>query len=124
MVDDWTTRSHGYAELLDDIKRRIKTTQVRAARAANEQMLRLYWSVGRDILARQGKEGWGSKVVLRMARDLTEAFPERSGWSRTNLLYMRRAAEVWLTEDEFVHHTGGRFAVAAHHRAARPAQHP
>jgi predicted nuclease of restriction endonuclease-like (RecB) superfamily len=98
----------GYAELLADIKQRIRATGVRAARAANEQVLRLYWSVGHDILTRQHQEGWGSKVVLRMSRDLAEAFPQQSGWSRTNLLYMRRVAEVWPTEDDFVHHVGGR----------------
>ena len=92
----------GYAELLADIKQRIRMAQVRAARVANTELLRLYWSVGHDILIRQGQEGWGSKIVERMSRDLTEAFPDQSGWSRSNLMYMRRAAEVWPTEDEFV----------------------
>jgi len=92
----------GYADLLADLKARVRSTQVRAARAANTEVLRLYWSIGRDVLERQQNAGWGSKVVDRLAADLQREFPDQRGWSRSNLLYMRRAAEVWPTEDEFV----------------------
>ncbi len=98
----------GYADLLADLKARVRATQFRAARAANAEVLRLYWSIGRDILDRQAQSGWGSKVVTRLAADLQREFPDQKGWSRSNLLYMRRAAEVWPAEDEFVHHVGGR----------------
>ena len=98
----------GYADLLADLKARVRATQFRAARAANTEVLRLYWSIGRDILDRQAQSGWGSKVVTRLATDLQREFPDQKGWSRSNLLYMRRAAEVWPTEAEFVHHVGGR----------------
>lgn len=98
----------GYADLLAALKVRVRATQVRAARAANTEVLRLYWSIGRDILQRQKVDGWGSKVVTRLAADLQREFPDQRGWSRSNLLYMRKAAEVWPTEDEFVHHVGGR----------------
>lgn len=98
----------GYADLLAELKARVRATQVRAARAANTEVLRLYWSIGRDILERQKTDGWGSKVVTRLAADLQREFPDQRGWSRSNLLYMRKAADVWSTEDEFVHHVGGR----------------
>jgi predicted nuclease of restriction endonuclease-like (RecB) superfamily len=97
----------GYPEWIADVKARVRATQFRAARAANTEVLRLYWSIGRDILERQREQGWGAKVVQRAARDLAAEFPGQRGWSRTNLLYMRRAAEVWQTEPEFVHHVGG-----------------
>ncbi|WP_370375606.1 YhcG family protein [Isoptericola sp. 178] len=92
----------GYVELLADLKARVRGTRFRAARAANTEVLRLHWSIGRDILQRQQESGWGSKVVDRLAADLKREFPEQRGWSRRNLLYMRRAAEVWPTETEFV----------------------
>ena len=98
----------GYRELLADLKDRVRATQVRAARAANTQVLRLYWSVGRDILDRQERAGWGSKVVTRLAADLGREFPDQRGWSRTNLLYMRKVAEIWPTEPEFVQQAVGR----------------
>lgn len=98
----------GYAELLAELKARVRATQFRAVRAANTEVLRLYWSVGRDILDRQRAAGWGSKVVTSLAADLQREFPDQRGWSRSNLLYMRRAAEAWRTEDEFVQQPVGR----------------
>ncbi len=85
----------GYAELLEQLKVRVRSTQVRAARAANTELLGLYWSVGRDILDRQDQAGWGTGVVSRLAADLRLEFPDQRGWSRRNLLYMRAFAEAW-----------------------------
>ena len=58
----------------------------------------LYWSIGCDILARQQKQGWGAKVIERLSADLRREFPDMTGLSRTNLLYMRSFAEVWIDE--------------------------
>ncbi|SMF47488.1 putative nuclease of restriction endonuclease-like (RecB) superfamily [Cellulosimicrobium cellulans J34] len=91
-----------YAELLERLKDRVRTSQVRAARAANTELLRLYWSIGRDILDRQQAAGWGAKVVDQLATDLRAEFPDQRGWSRRNLLYMRAVAQAWPDEDTFV----------------------
>jgi len=45
----------------------VRTSQVRAARAANSELLQLYWSVGRDVLDRQEQDGWGGRVIDRLA---------------------------------------------------------
>ena len=58
----------------------------------------LYWQIGREILARQASEGWGTKVIEQLAKDLRAAFPEMTGLSRTNLLYMRAFAEAYSDE--------------------------
>ena len=47
----------GYAELLERLKARVRESRVRAARAANRELLALYWSIGRDILDRQEQAG-------------------------------------------------------------------
>jgi predicted nuclease of restriction endonuclease-like (RecB) superfamily len=75
----------GYAELLESLKDRIRRTQVRAAVAASRELIRLYWDIGREIVQRQGQEGWGSKVIDRLAADLRRAFPGIAGFSRTNI---------------------------------------
>lgn len=85
----------GYQELLQDLKARIKTAQVRAAFAVSRELVLLYWSIGRDILARQGREGWGAKVIDRLAQDLQREFPGVEGFSPRNLKYMRSLAEAW-----------------------------
>ena len=55
----------------------------------------LYWQIGRDILARQAEQGWGAKVIERLAHDLRTAFPDMQGFSPRNLKYMRAFAEAW-----------------------------
>ena len=61
----------------------------------------LYWQIGRDILARQAEQGWGAKVIERLAHDLRTAFPNMKGFSPRNLKYMRAFAEAW-PDAEFV----------------------
>jgi len=84
-----------YAVWLTDLKTRIQSAQQRAALAVNRELVLLYWQIGRDILERQGREGWGAKVIDRLSRDLRGAFPEMKGFSRANLMYMRAFAEAW-----------------------------
>ncbi len=84
-----------YAVWLAELKTRIHTAQQRATLAVNRELVLLYWQIGRDILDRQGREGWGTKVIERLAQDLRNAFPDMKGFSRANLMYMRAFAEAW-----------------------------
>jgi len=91
----------GYADWLADLKARIHAARQRASLAVNRELVLLYWQIGRDILARQAEQGWGAKVVDRLAHDLRAAFPEMKGFSPRNLKYMRAFAEAW-PDAEFV----------------------
>ncbi len=84
-----------YAAWLADLKARIHRAQQRATLAVNRELVLLYWQIGRDILERQGREGWGAKVIERLAQDLRTEFPDMKGFSRANLMYMRAFAEAW-----------------------------
>lgn len=97
----------GYTSWLAELKGRIHTAQQRAALAVNRELVLLYWQIGRDILERQANEGWGAKVIDRLAHDLRTAFPEMKGFSRANLLYMRAFAEAW-SDAEIVQQLVGR----------------
>ncbi|WP_415173051.1 PDDEXK nuclease domain-containing protein [Pantoea sp.] len=63
--------------------------------AINRELVGLYWRIGRDILARQAEQGWGAKVIERLAHDLRTAFPDMKGFSPRNIKYMRAFAEAW-----------------------------
>ena len=65
----------------------------------------LYWQIGKDILQRQEAEGWGSKVITRLANDLKQEFPDMKGFSSRNLKYMRSFAEAW-PDESIVHQLG------------------
>ena len=84
-----------YGAWLAELKTRIHTAQQRATLAVNRELVLLYWQIGRDILDRQGREGWGAKVIERLAQDLRNAFPDMKGFSPRNLKYMRAFAEAW-----------------------------
>jgi predicted nuclease of restriction endonuclease-like (RecB) superfamily len=88
----------GYAELLGQLKERIRSAQLRASIAVNQEMVLLYWQLGREILTRQQLEGWGAKVIDRLAADLRRSFPEMTGLSPRNLKYMRAFGEAWPDE--------------------------
>jgi predicted nuclease of restriction endonuclease-like (RecB) superfamily len=86
--------SKSYQDLLTSLKNQIRTAQVRASVAVNQELVLLYWGIGKEILQRQRNEGWRSKEVDRLALDLHSEFPNMKGLSRTNLLYMRAFAET------------------------------
>jgi predicted nuclease of restriction endonuclease-like (RecB) superfamily len=93
--------SPAYETFLTDLKDRIHAARTRASLAVNRELVLLYWEIGRDILERQQREGWGAKVIERLAEDLSREFPEMKGLSSRNLKYMRAFAEAW-PEKEFV----------------------
>ncbi len=84
-----------YHAFFQELKQRIRSAQVRAALSVNRELVLLYWGIGKDILTRQRSEGWGAKVVDRLAHDLLNAFPGMSGFSARNLKYMRAFAEAY-----------------------------
>jgi len=88
----------GYQELLQELKGRIRTAQVRAAFAINRELVRLYWSIGRDLSLRFDREDWGGKIVDRLSKDLQAEFPGVEGFSPRSLRYMRAFAEAWPDE--------------------------
>ena len=88
----------GYDDLLATLKERIGSAQLRAAVAVTRELVLLYWQIGRDILGRQEHEGWGTKVIDRLAGDLRRAYPDMTGLSPRNLKYMRAFAEAWPEE--------------------------
>jgi predicted nuclease of restriction endonuclease-like (RecB) superfamily len=91
-------RPEGYDGFLVDLKQRIRTAQVRAVLAVNRELVLLYWQIGREILERQDRAGWGAKIIESLASDLHREFPDMKGFSRTNLLYMRAFAQAWPDE--------------------------
>ncbi len=78
------------ARFLADLKERVRAAQVRAVTSLNRDMLTLYWEIGRALVERQEKAGWGDAVIDRLARDLRAEFPTLRGFSRRNLFMMRQ----------------------------------
>jgi DUF1016 N-terminal domain len=87
-----------YPQFLAEIKARIAGARTRAALAVNGELVRLYWEIGHEILEREQREGWGARVIDRLAADLRREFPDMTGLSLRNLRYMRAFAPAWPAE--------------------------
>lgn len=85
----------GYSELLMSLKHRIQQERLRVVLSANTAITLLYWDIGKCILEKQKTQGWGAKIIDRLAFDLHEQFPEMKGFSPRNLKYMRAFAAAW-----------------------------
>jgi hypothetical protein len=72
---------HCYTTLLETIKERIRSSQYEALKAVNTELIKLYWDIGKAIVARQEKEGWGKSIVERLSVDLQTEFPGLYGFS-------------------------------------------
>jgi hypothetical protein len=92
MSTEVTEPPKSYPVFLAELKQRIRGARLWAALSVNRELVLLYWGIGRDILARQNAEGWGTKVIDRLAADLRRALPEMTGISARNLKYMRAFA--------------------------------
>ena len=84
----------GYADWLTSLKTHISGARQRATLAVNQELVRLYHHIGTEILERQTRQGWGARVIDRLAIDLRAAFPEMKGFSSSNLKYMRFFAQM------------------------------
>lgn len=78
-----------YATVLLTIKNRVSEAQIKAALAANKELIKLYWDIGQIITIQQEKNGWGSGTIEKLAEDLQNTFPGIAGFSRRNVFRMQ-----------------------------------
>lgn len=93
MSDDLLPSLETYQEFLSGLKEQIRAAKVRAALSVNSELIKLYWQLGKQISQKFTEQGWGAKVVDRLAKDLG-----MKGYSPRNLRYMRAFAEAWPDE--------------------------
>lgn len=84
-----------YADIISRLKEKIKQARLQAAVIVNKQLIDLFWEIGNTILQQQKKEGWGTKIIDRLAADLKSEFPDMKGLSARNIKYMRAFAEAY-----------------------------
>lgn len=101
-----------YVKWLSDLKKRIRIAQLKAAVRVNEEMLRLYWSMGEDICEKQKQHHWGTAFMDRLSFDLRTEFPHTEGFSRANLYFIKRwfcfILHKWSFSTKLVENTNGR----------------
>jgi predicted nuclease of restriction endonuclease-like (RecB) superfamily len=93
--------SPAYQQLVADATARVQSGQLAAFRAVNKELIELYWDLGKMIVERQQRYGWGNSVVEWLAKDLQKTFPRTAGFSKTNL-WRIRAFYLAYCQDKFL----------------------
>jgi predicted nuclease of restriction endonuclease-like (RecB) superfamily len=91
-----------YAVFLESLKSRVQQAQTKAMLSVNRELIQLYWDIGRLIVERQEREGWGKGVVDRLAADIQKAFPGMGGFSPANVWRMRAFFLAYRPTDEIL----------------------
>ena len=89
-----------YKSWISDLKRRFKSSQIKAAIKVNSELIKFYWSLGKDIVQKQAESKWGSSFFETLSRDLRDALPDVKGLSVTNLKYMKYVFNLFHEEME------------------------
>ena len=92
-----------YRQWIVSTKKRIQSSQIKAAIAVNRELLELYWFLGEQIVQQQQAAKWGDGILEQVSKDLLAEFPEIKGFSRRNLFYMRKWFLFWSVENPKVH---------------------
>ena len=105
-----------YLSWIKELSSRYRRGQIKAAVKVNEEMLRFYWELGRDIVEMQAESRWGSGFLKNLSRDLKEINPEATCFSQINLLYMKNFYLLYQPYTEIVPQLGEQFTqqVAEH----------
>ena len=88
-----------YKAWIEDIKKRIRQSQIKAAVKVNYELLELYWGIGRDIVAKKKHAKWGDAFLATMSKDLQKSFPDMSGFSVQNLKSIRYWYKFYNSEE-------------------------
>jgi predicted nuclease of restriction endonuclease-like (RecB) superfamily len=94
-MPDVTPSPVDYAQLLAEVKERVRSAQYAALKAVNTELVGLYWDLGRMIVERQAGQTWGKAIVQKLATDLQKEFPGVGGFSASNLWRMRAFFELY-----------------------------
>ena len=87
-----------YVEWLADVKARFRQSQIKTSIRVNTAMLEFYWSIGRDLVALRAEERWGAGVVKQFALDMRKTFPDATGFSHSNVKYMKQWYSFYLKQ--------------------------
>jgi predicted nuclease of restriction endonuclease-like (RecB) superfamily len=88
-----------YNKFLSDLKERVASSRYKAALSVNKELILLYHHIGMQILEAQERQGWGTKIIAQLSKDLRSEFPDMKGFSPQNLKYMRKFAEEYKTNE-------------------------
>jgi len=95
-------KNQEYKNLIREIKSKIQTSQIKAHIKVNEELLKLYWEIGKIITIKQNKSSWGDGVIKQISKDLQSEFPNMKGFSVRNIKYMKQWFQFYSIRQQVV----------------------
>ena len=115
-------KNDDYKSWLADLKSRIRQSQIKAAVKVNAELLRLYWDLGQDIVARQMETTWGSGFFERLSKDLRSEFPSMQGFSVANLRFTKRFYSFYSQDVSIRYQVGSELEATIPHQVGAELQ--
>ena len=84
-----------YSQWIKDISTRFRQSQIKAACRVNQELLKFYWELGREISVKENENEYGKDFYNKLSLDLGKELPEVKSFSVTNLRYMKRFYELY-----------------------------
>ena len=88
-IEQILSNNEEYKSLINSLLQRVKQTRMQTAIGVNSQLIRLYWSIGKDIVKMQENERYGDALIYQLSEDLQREFPDIKGFSYRNIHYMK-----------------------------------
>ena len=94
-----------YNQLIKEIGSLLQQGRQQAVQSVNSILVQTYWHIGKHIVEfeQKGNERaeYGSQLFERLSKDLTQAYGK--GFSRSNLLYMRKLYQCFPISETLSH---------------------
>lgn len=95
-------KTAAYRELITELKKKVRSAQIRAALSVNSELIGLYWEMGQLITERQKASGWGEGIIEQISHDLSQEFQTIKGFSRRNLYRIKQWYTFYADQKKFV----------------------
>jgi len=95
-----------YRKWVEDLGKRFRQSQIKAAVSVNSEMLRFYWELGRDIVEMQAEKRWGDKLMQNLSKDLQNAIPNSTGLTVRNIYYCKKFYRLYNQQFKIVPQVG------------------
>ena len=99
---------HDYLQWVQELCKRYRQCQIKAAVKVNSELLKYNWQLGRDIVEMNVEQRWGESVIVQLSKDLKMAMPEAQGLSKTNIYYCRKFYQLYNPSNDFFHQLEGK----------------
>lgn len=95
-MNNITIIERDYQLWIQELTKRYRRSQIKAAVGVNREMLTFYWYLGHDIVEMHVEDRWGEKVLTNLSADLQKTLPNATGLSRRNIYYCKQFYELYL----------------------------